>query len=86
MQPVTSAVYRVPASPGRAQADGDDLLPNGASANKVGDPVKVEVSSPYRLRAIMKIGTIQLSARTTMRIEQNAGRYVAGSFTPTTCP
>jgi len=44
--------------------DGDPS-PNG----EVGDPVKVQVDSPYTFRAIMKLGTINLSARTTMRLE-----------------
>jgi len=59
-------------------------FPNGP--NTFGNPVQVEVSSPYKLSAIMKLATISLTARTTMRIEQNAVRYQAGSFTPTSCP
>ena len=51
-----------------------------------GDPVKVTVSSPYTFRAIMKLGTITLAARTTMRLEQAPSRYASGLFTPTTCP
>jgi len=61
-------------------------FPDGASANKPGDPVKGEVTSPFTFRAIMRLGTINLTARTTMRIEQEAKRYQAGPFTPTTCP
>ena len=53
---------------------------------KISDPVKVEVTSPFTFRAIMKLGTITLAARTTMRLEQDAVRYDAGTFTPTTCP
>ena len=34
----------------------------------------------------MKLGTITLSARTTMRLEQEAKRYAAGPLTATTCP
>ena len=60
-------------------------------SNAVGNPVRVKVESPYTFRAIMKLGTIQLAARTEMRIERapvapNPVRYTAGSFTPTTCP
>jgi TadE-like protein len=60
-------------------------FPSGSTANKVGDPVQVSVSSPYTFRAIMKLGTIQLSARTTMRLEQDAKRYQANP-TPANCP
>lgn len=59
-------------------------FPEGGSS--FGEPVQVEVSSPYTFRAIMKLGTITLAARTTMRIERSATRYVAGQYTPTTCP
>ncbi len=67
----------------------DISFPGGS--NTVGNPVKVTVSSPYTFRAIMKLGTITLAARTEMRIERapvapNPVRYTAGSFTPTTCP
>ena len=72
--------------PGALKPTVNITFPSGTSANKVGDPVKVQVSSPYTFRAIMKLGTITLSARTTMRIEQDAVRYQAGSFTPTACP
>jgi hypothetical protein len=51
-----------------------------------GDPVQVSLSSPYSFSPIMKLKTITLRAKTTMRMEQDAGRYAAGSFTPTTCP
>ncbi len=60
-------------------------FPNGGTP-AVGDPVKVEVTTPYKLSAIMKLATINLAARTTMRLEQAPGRYAAGTFTPTTCP
>ena len=45
-------------------------FPDGGSSDKLGDPVKVEVSSPFTFRAIMKLGTINLKAQTTMRLEQ----------------
>ena len=60
------------------------VFPSGTS--KTGDPVSVRVSSPYTFRAIMKLGTISLSARTEMRLEQDAVRFAAGSLTPTSCP
>jgi Flp pilus assembly protein TadG len=47
--------------------DGDTSTPLGA----VGTPVKVQLDSPYRFRLIMKLPTITLSARTTMRIEND---------------
>ena len=70
--------------PGALKPTVNITFPNGAST--FGNPVKVEVTTPYRLRAIMKLGTITLAARTTMRIERNAVRYAAsGPYTPTTC-
>jgi len=57
-----------------------------STTSQVGDPVKVTVSSPYTFRAIMKLGTISLSAKTTMRLEQQPSRYAAGSASPATCP
>jgi len=45
--------------------DGDASTVGG----EVGSPVKVQVDSPYTFRAIMKLGTLNLRARTTMRIE-----------------
>jgi TadE-like protein len=73
--------------PGALKPTVNITFPDGSSHNKVGDPVQVTVSSPYTFRAIMKLGTIQLSARTTMRLEQDAKRYTdSGPFTPTTCP
>jgi len=56
-------------------------FPNGSS--EVGDPVSVRISSPYTFSAIVPIGTITLSARTEMRIEQKPARYDAGTAT---CP
>jgi TadE-like protein len=74
--------------PGALKPTVEISFPSGTST--VGEPVKVEVRSPFTFRAIMKLGTITLAARTTMRIERvgtNGGkRYAAGSFTPTTCP
>ena len=70
--------------PGALKPTVNITFPDGA--NTFGNSVKVDVSSPYTFRAIMKLGTITLAARTTMRIEQDAARYTSGSFTPTTCP
>ena len=74
--------------PGALKPTVEVSFPSGTST--VGQPVKVEVRSPFSFRAIMKLGTITLAARTTMRIERvgtNGGlRYAAGSFTPSTCP
>jgi Flp pilus assembly protein TadG len=75
--------------PGALKPTVDISFPSGS--NTVGNPVKVRVSSPFTFRAIMKLGTIELAARTEMRIERapvapNPVRYTAGSFTPTTCP
>ena len=72
--------------PGALKPTVDVSFPAGATENEAGDPVRVQVSSPFTFRAIMKLGTIQLTARTTMRLEQNAVRFGAGAFTPTTCP
>jgi Flp pilus assembly protein TadG len=70
--------------PGALKPTVDVSFPSTTS--DVGDPVKVTVSSPYTFRAIMKLGTITLAARTTMRLEQKPSRFAAGAFTPTTCP
>ena len=75
--------------PGALKPTVDISFPDGS--NTYGNPVKVTVSSPYTFRAIMQLGTITLTARTTMRIERGDTpsaplRYSAGSFTPTTCP
>ena len=59
----------------------DISFPNGEGT--VGNSVQVKITSPYTFRAIMKLGTITLSARTTMRIERDASRYAAGA---STCP
>ena len=70
--------------PGALKPTVDISFPSTTS--NVGDPVKVTVSSPYTFRAIMKLGTITLAARTTMRLERAPSRYASGLFTPTTCP
>lgn len=59
-------------------------FPNGSS--DVGNPVRVTISTPYTFRAIVKLGTITLSARTEMRLEQEPGRYTAGTYNGASCP
>jgi Flp pilus assembly protein TadG len=61
-------------------------FPATGGTKVVGDPVKVELKSPFTFRAIMKLGTLTLAARTTMRIEQDAVRYTSGSYKPAGCP
>jgi len=48
--------------------DGDPTT----SVGTVGTPVRVSLDSPYQFRAIMKLGTLNLSGRATMRLEQDA--------------
>jgi hypothetical protein len=60
-------------------------FPSGKS--KSGNSVKVTISSPFTFVPILGIGTINLSAKATMRIEQDATRYLAtDTYTPGTCP
>jgi len=47
--------------------DDGDASPDG----EVGDPVKVKIDAPLTFRAIMKLGTLDLSASATMRRENN---------------
>ena len=71
--------------PGALHPRVDISFPDGPST--YGNPVKVTVTSPYSFRAIMKLGTITLAARTTMRIERSASRYSGGAGgTPGSCP
>lgn len=74
------------------QPSADALRPNvfisfpaGATEDDVGDPVEVRLTNPFRLVPILGIGTIDLQARATMRLEQNAGRFTSNS-TGITCP
>ena len=48
--------------------DGDATTQIGT----VGTPVRVSLATPYTFRAIMKLGTINLSGTATMRLEQDA--------------
>lgn len=45
------------------------------TAGSVGGPVKVRITSPFRL--VRLFPSFNLTARTTMRLEQNATRYTA---------
>jgi hypothetical protein len=52
--------------------------PSGTS--EIGDPVRVELESPFTFVPILGIGTITLSADATMRLEQEPDKIVgAGS-------
>ena len=64
----------------------DISFPSGASANKIGDPVKVELTTPFKLLPILGVGTLNLRAKATMRLEQDATRFTAGPYTPAACP
>ena len=54
-----------------------------AGTQRVGDPVKVSASSAWEMVPIIGVGTLTLNASATMRLEQEPGRYGAGSGT---CP
>ena len=47
--------------------DGDTTT----QAGEIGTPVQVQLDAPYAFRLIMKLGTLNLSAKATMRIENN---------------
>jgi TadE-like protein len=62
-------------------------FPNGPSASTRGNPVKVIVSTSFTMLPIVGVGTITLRGEATMRIEQNATRYLdADTYTPGPCP
>ena len=44
-------------------------FPDGSKG--IGHPVKVRLQTPFTFRAIMKLGTINLEANATMRLEQS---------------
>jgi hypothetical protein len=50
-----------------------------AGTSRIGDPVKVSASSPWTFVPIIGVGTINLTASATMRLEQAPGRYAAGT-------
>jgi Flp pilus assembly protein TadG len=51
-----------------------------AVPGSVGTPVRVQLDSPFTFRAIMKLGTLNLRARATMRIENTLpGNHLAGT-------
>lgn len=56
----------------------------GGTKAIIGDAVKVQLESPFTLVPIFNIGTITLSAQTTMRLEQNATN--PGIASEPTCP
>lgn len=49
----------------------DDGDPSTA-VGTVGTPIRVDLDAPYRFRAIMNLGTLNLHGRATMRLEQDA--------------
>lgn len=53
---------------------------------KNGDPVQVTLTTPFKFVPIIGVGTINLKAKATMRLELTPVRYQAGSYTPSTCP
>lgn len=55
-------------------------FPSGTSG--FGDPVKVELESPFTFVPLLGLGTITLSAEATMRMEQAPTAFTAAS----TCP
>ncbi|CAN5174520.1 hypothetical protein BH20ACT13_BH20ACT13_18890 [soil metagenome] len=55
-----------------------------ATTSEVGDPVKVLLWTPFTFVPILNLGTINLSADATMRLEQKPGRYQAG-LSSSTC-
>ena len=57
-----------------------------ADSQKIGDPVKVRLKTPFTFVPILEIGTITLSADATMRLEQSqeAGKgLITGEVGPT---
>jgi hypothetical protein len=61
-------------------------FPSGTSATKRGDPVKVSLTTPFRFVPIVNLGTVTLQATATMRLEQDASRFNAGSYAGPPCP
>ena len=53
--------------------DGDSLTQTGTT----GTPVRVTLDSPFKFVPILSLGTINLHARATMRLEQNPTHIVA---------
>jgi|GEM_PF-790957 len=50
-----------------------------ATTSEVGDPVKVLLWTPFTFVPILGLGTINLSADATMRLEQKPGRFASGN-------
>ena len=53
---------------------------------KNGDPVQVTLTTPFNFLPIIGVGSMDLKAKATMRLEQKPVRYAAGSYTASTCP
>jgi Flp pilus assembly protein TadG len=54
--------------------------PSGTGGtNVVGDPVKVTASTPFKILPVLKLGTLNLTADATMRMEQLPQVFAAGS-------
>jgi Flp pilus assembly protein TadG len=51
----------------------------GTGKATVGDPVKVNVSTPFKLLPVLKIGTVDLGASATMRLEQVPTNFGEGT-------
>jgi hypothetical protein len=49
----------------------DDGDPN-TQVGTVGTPVRVSLLAPYKFQAIMRLGTLNLAGKSTMRLEQDA--------------
>ncbi len=62
--------------------DGDPTTPAGS----VGSPVRVQITSPYRMRVILKLPAITLTARATMRIETDKPFNHLQGNTVSPCP
>ena len=60
-------------------------FPAGGTPDR-GDPVELSLSTPFTVVPIVGVGTFDLKAKATMRLEQKPVRFTSGSFTPTTCP
>lgn len=64
----------------------DISFPGVTGTPVFGDPVQVTLTTPFTVVPIVGVGTINLKAKATMRLEQTPNRYVAGPYTPTSCP
>ena len=60
-------------------------FPAGVAESQADDPVEVKLTTGFTFVPILQLGTINLKAAATMRLEQDAGRFAANA-TPVTCP